>query len=178
MKITRFLPFYVMMLGILILSSCVTVHPNQKLLIGSWKPESVVKYVDQNTVQAPSATTSTPATAQPVKAKSADTSGKGRAPATPAVPIDQKMALMLDRLIVAEERSTLDISANGTGAKIYHGKVLKAKWKLKAKGTRIVGKELEGGRKFVADIVEISDKRLVVIERTQVGDMKVVYIKQ
>jgi hypothetical protein len=178
MKIIRFFPFYVITLGVLILSSCVTIHPNQKLLVGSWKPESVEKYVDPNAVQAAQATSATPATAQQVKAKSSDTTGKARTGATSAVPPDQKMTQLLDRMILAEQRSTLEINANGTGAKVYHGKVLKAKWKLKAKGTRIVGKELEGGRKFVADILEISERRLVVIERTQIGDLKVAYIKQ
>jgi hypothetical protein len=182
MKNNRLLIFCLFVLGVVFMSSCVTTHPNAKLIVGKWKPESVEKYIDPNAVPEPqTAASGQPGAnaAQPVKAKAGDSSrSAGAAGGAQAESPEQRMGAALDRLIRSEQRADFEVYDNGKAVKMYYPKPLKVKWKMKSKGTRVVAKELEGDRKFVIDILEITETRCVIIEHTRAGDLKIAYIKQ
>ncbi len=181
MKNNRLLIFSLFLFGVVFVSSCATTHPNAKLLVGTWKPESVEKYIDPNAIPEPqpAANTANAPVIQPGKVKPGDSSkisgAKGRAEAGQA---GQRKEAALDRLIRSEQRAEFQIFENGTAVKTFYPKPLKTKWKMKKKGTRVVAKELDGDRKFVVDLVDISERRCTIIEHTQAGDLKIVYIKQ
>lgn len=183
MKNNRLLLFCLFILGMVFFSSCATTHPNSKLIIGRWKPESVEKYIDPNSAPTPATQSDNSGmqpgsnSAQPVKARPGDSArnaGKGGAQAGNA---EQRMASALDRLIKMEQRAEFEVFPNGTAVKMYHPAPIKAKWKMKGKGKRVVVKKIDGDRKFVIDILELTETRCVLIEHTDAGDLKIVYTK-
>lgn len=180
MKQHRILSTLLFFASVILITSCATTHPNARLIVGTWKPEKIEKYIDPN-LPAPELA-SDMAGAKPTtatKARTADTTGKGGAQAgASAASMAQRKAEALDRLIRAEERSTMTIAADGNAAKNYPGTTIKVKWKMKSKGTHVVGKELGGSRRFDIEIVEISESRCTIIQRTEAGDLKITYVKQ
>lgn len=167
-----------LLVGAFLFTSCATTHPNSKLLIGKWKPVSVEKYVDPNDVPDVTNTNdnapTTAATIQPAKTRAADSSRSG---GNSNVQPGQRQSAALDRLIRMEERAEFEVFANGAAVKYYYPNPIKAKWKMKAKGTKVVVKGVANDRKFVIEIFEITDNSCTMIERTEVGDLKVKYTK-
>lgn len=148
------------------LASCgIGSHPNEKIIIGTWRPVKVEKIVDSSAIQA----AGDAAQAKTVKQKP----GTDRS-ATAEGGAGRKDA-ELNRLIQLEQRATLEIYPDKTAIKNYPGKALNAKWKMKGRGKRIVAKNLENKMTFVIEILEISKERIVVIEHVPVGDIKVEY---
>jgi len=176
MKRTQATLFSLLFLSLFLITSCAVVYPNQKLIIGRWKTESVEKYIDPHAAPAVKAETHA---AQPVKARPSDTTNKpGGSVNAQQIQIDQRKVAMFERFIRSEERSTLEVSPSGTAAKFFPGKSYKLKWKMKSKGMRVSVKDFDSNRKFDIDILEITDKRLVIIEHTELGDLKIVYSKE
>lgn len=170
-----------LLVGAFLFTSCATTHPNSKLLIGKWKPVSVEKYIDPNAVPEVSTTTDnapqTTAAAQPGKTRAADSSRVGtKANVQPGQPGQRKDAA-LERFMKMEERAEFEVFANGAAVKYYYPNPIKAKWKMKSKGTKVVVKGVANDRKFVIEILEITDTKCTVIERTDAGDLKVSYTK-
>ncbi len=156
--------------GILIyLVSCAaTSHPNEKIIIGKWRPLKVEKFIDSAAIQAMAGS------AGASKSKSTANPSKPSQTEGPAL---AKAEAALDRLVKAESRATLEIFPNKTAVKNYPGKPLQATWKMKGNGTRLVGKNLENKMKFTIDILEISKEQIVVLEHAPVGDVKITYVR-
>jgi hypothetical protein len=145
-------------------TSCATMQPNKKKLIGTWK---IVKFERYNIPNLPAQTTST---AQKAKTAPGDTAS--------ATLDASKMEEQLARLIKIEGSSTLTINANKTAVKEFRGKTSHAKWKLKNKGTRLLVDFKESGEKLTIDILHINDTSIVAFSNLPIGGFKVTYKKQ
>lgn len=150
-----------------LISSCATIHPNQKYLIGTWKAEKVEKYNVPN-LQIPAASTQgkTKPGTEDIKA-SADTAGQS-----------SRIEGQIARLIQSELRSSLTVNADKTAIKEYHGKTFHLKWKLKNQGTRLLAKSKETGRDMTYDILNINDTSAVVTASFPFGSLKITYKKE
>jgi len=160
--------------AIVILASCaVKPHPNEKILVGTWKALKVEKVVDSSALQAAMG-----AKTDTTKIKNTQNPKKDR-PVTPgATGKTNRKEMTYDRIVQNEMRSTLEIYANKTAVKKYPKKTINATWKLKGRGTRLVAKNKENKMKFVIEILEIQPEQIVVVEHLPVGDVKVVYGRQ
>ena len=163
----RIIPFCTIAVAIVIMTSCaVTSHPNEKLIVGTWRPVKVEKVVDSTALPAAA---SKPTEATQIKAKSAKPSGGGN---------NERVKTSLERLMQVEMRTNLQIFENKTAIKNYAGKPMKATWKMKGHGTRIIAKATENKTRFVIEILEINKERLVVIEHAPAGDLQVTYERE
>ncbi|MCX6304492.1 MAG: hypothetical protein NT040_05955 [Bacteroidetes bacterium] len=154
-------------IAVVIFASCAaTSHPNEKLIVGTWKPVKVEKIVDSVALKAAATQAGNSAQKQSKTGKPAGEGGASRKDAT------------LDRLVQSEMRATMEIFANKTAIKNFPGKPLHATWKMKGQGTLIVAKNIENKMKFTIEILEISKVQIVVIEHAPVGDIKITYEKQ
>jgi hypothetical protein len=170
------LHFTAFLAAILIFSSCATTHPNEQLIVGTWKPEKVEKWVDPNS--APEAKTEVTAP-QTIKVKSADTSRKSGDQGKGAVTaVDPRMEDALQRLMRVEERTNLEVFANKMATKSYPAKTVKATWKIKGKdGTKFVAKNIQTKEKTNFTLLELNESRVVLVEHTRAGDLKITYVK-
>ena len=149
----------------LLISSCATFYPNQKKLIGTWKPEKVEKY---NMPDLP-----TQAAANQQKARPGE---EGTTPATtPANP--SRAESQLARLIENEKRSMLTFNADKTALVDFHGKTIKGTWKLKKQGTRLLASSKETEQKLDLEILHVNDTSAVMIETLPFGSLKITYKK-
>ncbi|NQV02831.1 MAG: hypothetical protein HQ542_09305 [Bacteroidia bacterium] len=170
-------------------SSCATTHPNEKLIVGEWKPIKAEKYFtpeeeellkkaqEQSTGTRPTTTGDKPA---------ATTGGTSPTTSTPP-PSDQgrggdraggkNIGDELNRIIQAESRANIIIYPDKTAVKFYRARTVKATWKLKGKGTVLLAKDLEKKDKYRIDILEVDGGIMVVVENLPVGGIKVTYQK-
>lgn len=164
----RFLFLFLAAAAAFFMASCaVTSHPNEKLIVGKWRPVTVEKVVDSSVLQA-EATLKGDAGTQKSKTPGKTGAGGNRGG------VDRREA-NLDRLVKTEMRSNLEIFPDKTAIKSFPGEPIRATWKMKGKGTRIVAKNIENKMKFTIDILEISKERILVIEHAPVGDVKILY---
>ena len=167
MKRNRLFTICTIAVSMIVMASCgIAPHPNEKIIIGTWRPVKVEKVVDSSALQAAA---SMAGTSTPNKSKDGRPAGEGGGARKEAA---------LDRLVQSEMRATLVIYENRTAVKNFPGKPLHATWKMKGKGTRIVAKNVENKMKFVIEILEINKEQIVVIEHAQVGDIKITYQRQ
>jgi len=153
--------------SIIVLASCgITSHPNEKIIIGTWRPVKAEKVVDSSALLAAGSMAGTSAAKQSKDGRPAGDGGAGRKDAA------------LDRLVQSEMRATLEIFANKTCVKNFPGKPLHATWKMKGKGTRIVARNVENKMKFVIEILEIDKEQIVILEHARAGDIKITYQRQ
>lgn len=124
-------------------------HPNEKLLVGKWRPVSVEKVIPE---------------------KSAAKTGTVETP----VKTDERS----EQFMRNEQRTTLEITADKTAAKEYHGKLMKFTWKLKGKGKKMVARNLQTKEKYVLNIVEVTAAKLILIETLPAGTLKITYAKE
>ena len=151
-------------IALFILTSCaVAPHPNEKIIVGTWKPVKVEQIVDSSALKASISHSSDSTRKNPKPGRSAVAGGGNKKEAT------------LDRLAQNEMRATLEIFADKTAIKNYPGKPLHATWKMKGRGKRLVGKNVDNKMKFVIDILEIRNEEVTVMEHAPVGDLKIVY---
>lgn len=164
-----------LMAMILVFGSCVTTHPNEKLLPGTWKPQKVEPWISPEMAEQMKAQQETqkdqPAAQKTEPVASDPAKGKPTGNAS-----DQRNKI--DRLIGLEQRATLRIEPNHTVAKAYPGKTLKATWKLKANGTLLLAKNIETKEKYKIDLVEISPTHFVAIQHVGEGGVKITYVKE
>ncbi len=167
MNRNRIIAFCTIAVTIIVMSSCaITAHPNEKIIVGTWKPIKVEKIADSSALKAAASLAGNQGQKQSKEGKPAGDGGASRKEVT------------LDRLVQSETRATLEIFANHTAIKNFPGKPIHATWKLKGKGTRIVAKNVENKMKFTIEILEISKVQIVVIEHAPVGDVKITYERQ
>jgi hypothetical protein len=167
MNFKRLLSFFILSSLVIFLYSCAATYPNEKLIVGDWKTIKVEKY--EPPVKAPKPSN-----------KPADTTHKSHKKSSTATAVapDPKLEHQLERMIQTEMRSSMTVYPNKNVAKFYPGKTVKATWKMKKKGTRIVAKELNSDKKMTLDILEINDNTATVVERLPFGDIKILYMKQ
>jgi hypothetical protein len=167
MNNNRLIALSAIVAAIFIIASCsVAPHPNEKIIVGTWIPSSIEKIVDSSALQA----------AANMSGGNEQKSSKPGAPSGDGGAV--KKAAALDRLVQSEQRATMEIFADKKAVKNYPGKPVHLTWKMKGKGTRIVAKNLENGTTVVIDILEITKEQVVIIEHTQVGDIKITYERQ
>ncbi|MEI7661943.1 MAG: hypothetical protein WCK34_07095 [Bacteroidota bacterium] len=160
--------FSLFALALLFLASCaIGPHPNEKIIVGIWKPVKVEKIIDSSAIVSKTA-------------HSSDTAKKAPQPGRESRGgvNSGKIEASIDRFVQTEMRTTMEIFANKTAVKNYPSKPMHATWKMKGKGTRIVAKNLATKSKFVIDIEEISKDRIVIIEHAKVADVKITYERQ
>jgi hypothetical protein len=167
MNRNRTIALSLFVIAVFIMTSCaIAPHPNEKIIVGIWKPIKVEKIVDSSALLAAGVTPSD--TARKVQ-KTGKTTGNGDG---------SRKAAGVDRLVQSEMRATLEVFANKTAIKNYPGKPLHATWKMKGRGTRLVTVNVANKSKFVIDIVEISQDRVVVVEHAPAADIKITYDRQ
>ncbi len=166
---------------ILIASCATTSHPNQKMIIGNWSAQKVNAYIDPNAPPTPAVTAAN--SSEKLKVATQDTGkmavrvkrGEKAQNLTPEE-IAQYKAQKFQQVLRMEEKSMLKINADKTAEKIYPGKVIKGKWKMKKDGKRLIAKTKEKGR-MLFDILNLNDSVAVVVEHFPVGDVQVKYVK-
>ncbi|HTX88094.1 MAG TPA: hypothetical protein VMC08_03830 [Bacteroidales bacterium] len=162
------LPVWMIVMTVFLFACSIT-SPNAKLLVGSWKPVSAEKYVD-------------PAKAKPVVKQQAvpDSASlaKGKKTNPGMSEADHHAEMELERAINTEKRTPMIVKADKTAEKAYHQQTVKGSWKLKKQGKQIIFTEANSGKKLKADILQINDTTVVLVERLPVGDIKVKYVKQ
>lgn len=152
---------------LIFLGSCaVGTHPNERIIIGTWRPVKVEKVVDSSAIEA-AASLQTP--------DQGKKQGDSRAVAGGAV---SRTEAELDRLVQLEQRATLEIFPDKTAIKNFPGKPLHATWKMKGKGKKIIARNTENKMTFVIQILEIDKERIVVLEKAPVGDIRITYERQ
>jgi hypothetical protein len=171
MKIYKPITLIAFISMIVLANSCFITHPNEKMIIGKWKPVKVEKFNPPVTDSAAiaSLSSSTPKTDSVSLKKGKNIQGK----LTPA-----QMENQLNRMAVTEERTPLQVySEKKKFVKQYPGKTVTGTWKMKKKGTQIHAKADESGKKQTLNIEQISDTSFVVLEHFPYGDIRITYHK-
>lgn len=151
-----------------LISSCATIYPNQKKLIGSWKAVKVEKY---NVLNAPSQTAE--------DAQKSDSSTVEYTESQIVALQSSKMEEQRKRIVIKSElHSILTINADKTATKEIQGKTIHATWKLKNNGTRLLINSKETDRKMILEIKQVNDTSAIVVETLPVGDFKITYKKE
>ncbi len=149
----------------ILITSCATTYPNQKLLIGTWSPVKVEK---ANIPATPGRTGTTALKATPVTAPVKDSAASARE----ASQAEQQQA----RLMKIEYRATLTINADKTAIKEYPGKTIHGTWKMKSNtNLQVVSKEAD--KKMLFEILKINDTLAIVKEPLPFGVLKITYKK-
>lgn len=163
---------------VFLLASCATTsHPNQKLILGTWNAQKVSIYTDPNAPPVPAAKVTTPPAAPKTMAQDTSKHRKGeKNVARTPEEIAQHQAQRLEKLLQLEYKSRLKINADKTVEKIYGGKSLKGKWKMKKDGKRMIVKSKEKGR-MLLDVQYLTDSIAIIVEHFPVGDIQVKYIR-
>jgi hypothetical protein len=175
MKKLKLIILSAFIIAIPFINGCKVTYPNEKYLNGKWVPVKVEKYIEPGKVASEQANKQQ--SQQPV-VKSDTNVQKDKAKNSGTVQ-SRTPEQNLSRMIEVEQRTVLEIfPENKTVVKDYHGKVVKATWKMKKKGTRIIAKENTTGKKLTLDILEINDTSVVVIEHSPVGKIKIHYRKE
>ncbi len=149
------------------LFSCASLSPNNKILVGKWKPEYAEKYIEPGKEKK----TETKVVSDTAAEKKSKT-------VTNEMPNQQRADAEWERMVNTEKRTPLIVNEDHTLQKTFHQKTVKGSWKLKNKGKRLIMTESTTGQKLRADILEINDSMMVVVERLPVGDIKVKYVKE
>lgn len=84
----------------------------------------------------------------------------------------------LERFIRGEERAPLTIFADHTAMKEYHKNIIKASWKMKANGKKIVVRNIKNKEKYTMKVLELTETQLVIIEKLPVGSLKITYTRE
>jgi hypothetical protein len=169
----RTIAFFLFAITIVVVASCsILPHPNEKIIVGIWRPIRVEKIVDSSALQAANIHSADTVKNDPKPGKTAS-AGKGGGGAAGA-----RQGANLDRLAQSEMRATLEMFANKTAVKNYPGNPLHATWKMKGKGTRIIAKGVTNKKKFVIDILSLQQDQMIVMEHAGIGDLKVTYVRE
>jgi len=135
------------------------VYPNEKLLVGKWRPIKVEQVMPEHSGK------------QEMKK---DTAATRPSAGQSALSGDDR----LDKMMKAELKTMLEITGDRTAMKDYHGNKIKTTFKLKKGGTRIVARNIKTKEKYILNIVEVTDTQLVLIEKVQGAQLKITYVKQ
>jgi hypothetical protein len=167
MNQNKHINLFAFLFAVFILASCgITSHPNEKIVIGKWRPVTVEKIVDSSALQAAASMAGNSDKKQSKDGRPAGDGGASRKEAA------------FDRLVQSEQRATLEIFANKTAVKNYPGKPMNVTWKMKKKGTKIIARNVDNKMKFVLEVLEINKEQIVILEHAQVGDIKITYTRE
>ncbi len=179
-------------------TSCAITSPKEKLLVGTWKPVKVEKYISPEDMEklksknAQGTSSSTPGSSATnpsgkparmdsvTKAKmAAQSGGRGANEGdNPALRAEER----LNRLIQSEARADLVITSDKKAGKMavitLPGAPVKATWKMNHKGTKITTKNLKTKDKYVFDVIELTENKAVFIQNLPIGGIKISYTKQ
>jgi hypothetical protein len=158
-------------------TSCATFHSNQKLIVGKWKPVKVEKMLLDDKKQAgttPSAGTTTPVSNDTAMRAKMDAKGGGTGSGDAMAKSPDKISM----LYLSEQKVTLEFAANKTAVKDYRGKTIKATWKMKLTGKKIVLTDMKTNEKLVLEIVELTETQAVIIEKLPFASVKVTYARE
>ena len=168
--------FFLIFLSAL-LTSCATTSPNQTLIVGKWKPVTVEKILpEQASTDQQASTAGTPSgtSSQAGEKQQAGKSGRGGSTTDNRARAEEQF----NRLYRAEQRATLEVFADKNAVKDYNGTYVKATWKMKSNGKKIVAKNIKTKEKFVLEILEVSEKQLIIKENLPGGAFKITYAKE
>lgn len=187
MPMKRIVPIILLMAFAGFFTSCKTTHPNEKLIVGEWKPVKVEKYFTEeeqeqlNNMQ--TGNTKTKPVSPDPNTSTGNASGGNTTTGANVQPREgdqqqgRDLSNELQRLIRAESRANIIIYPDKTAAKFYRGRTVKATWKLRRNGTVFVAKDLKDKKKYRIDILSISDNTMEVVENLPVGGIKILYKK-
>ena len=152
----------------IIIFSCATTSPREKLLVGKWKP---VKVENANT---------------PIKKKgiAKPTAPDTLKPQAPDIKTDSftvvvpKEEQMLNRMIQSENRTSFQLNADKTAIKYYAGKAYNGTWKLKKHGTIFTARNPETGKKVEMEIIRLNDTSAMMTEQFPYGKIRITYHKE
>ncbi|HNY01733.1 MAG TPA: hypothetical protein PKG48_04060 [Bacteroidales bacterium] len=167
-RIHLYLFSFLLSIPLFLVSCGATSHPNEKVIAGKWVPVKVEK-INDSPQPAPDATVRPGERAE--QKAGAPNAGAGDGGAA-------KKREALERLAHTEMHAVMEINPDHTAVKNFPGRPLKASWKMKGRGKRIVARNLENKQKFTIDILEVTKERMVVIEHAPVGDLKITYARQ
>jgi len=169
----RLLTLFFVFTAAFLISSCATFYPNQKYLIGTWKPINIEKYSlqeHQNPVAGTEGKTNSG------EGGTTHSSGMDRQTFN-----EKKQNVMADlkssMAFYSDKTSSLTFKTNKTAIKEYQGKTVDAKWKLTNHGTRLLINSKEPGKKTTYDILHISDTTAIMTESFSILSMKITYRK-
>jgi len=151
---------------LLLTGSCATTHPNEKILVGTWKAVKVEKIVDTLNLSAKNISKKTPSRKNVTTPKSE----------TQEIAYSKGMEA-LDRFVKNEMNSTMVISPDKTAIRTFRGREAKVTWKMKGKGTRVVIKNPELGKTYVMEILSINKEEIVALVSSPIADIKLTYKK-
>ena len=117
----RTIAFCLFVIALFVVASCaIAPHPNEKIIIGIWKPVKVEKIIDSSALQAKNSHPGDTIRNDQKPGKSA-IAGKSTGTGT-----EVRKGATLDRLSQSEMRATLEIFTNKTAIKNYPGKPMHA----------------------------------------------------
>lgn len=183
------LPGFILVVAVFF-SSCVTIHPNEKLIVGEWKPVKVEKFfTPEEEEQLKNAQSQSTGTRPPAEVeKPAAATGNTSFSTTPPPPTpDQGRGgeraggrnpeAELNKRMQVESRSNMMIFRDKTLEKFYREKTVEGTWKLKGKGSVLVIKVPERREIYRVDIIKIAEDSLVVVGTLPIGGIKITYEK-
>jgi hypothetical protein len=152
----------------LLIFSCATMTPREKMLVGKWKP---VKIENANTPEHKK-TLATKTNTDTLKAKALEIKKDT------GVVRFSKEEEKLNRRIQTETRTTLQINADKTATIYFPGREVNTKWKLKKQGTIFSAHNPESGHKLELELLRVNDTSVTVIERLPEGGLRIIYHKE
>ena len=149
-------------------------HPNEKLLVGKWRAVSVEKILPETKTQQQDGATTPPSNPRSEPAGGAKAGAKGSAAGDPKARAEEQF----NRLYKAEQKSTLEIFENKTAVKDFNGNYVKATWKMKSNGKKVVAKNIKTKDKYVLEILELTETKAVILEKLPAGSLKITYARE
>jgi hypothetical protein len=174
MKFSKLISFIAISIILVFAVSCKVTYPTEKYLQGKWTPVKVEKYVEPGTASAKSSKSASSG----IKSTKVDTTDGAKGQAAVATTPESNEETMLNRMIVVEQRATLEVFTDKKMViKDYQRKIAKASYKLKKKGYLINAKEIDSGKKLSLEILSINDTSAVVVEKFPFGNIRIEYQK-
>ncbi len=170
MRMNKLFTLISVLISVYIITSCAATLPREKMLAGTWEPQKIVPYVS-NKQRGPVI----------VSTKNTDTTNlekqKTENKSTSAA-VNERQAEQIQHFIGAQMRTTMKLNADKTCEIQLPEKLINANWKLKKKGTILVIRNSESGKKNSLELVFVNDTTAMAIQRSNVGDFIVKYRKQ
>jgi len=161
-----------------LITSCATTHPNEKLIVGTWRTVKVEKYVDESAMKAAAATPSSKTGSNVNRTETTSPNDPQRGIQSTDAERENKVQNKLNRLIQSEERAVLVIDSGHFASKQYPGTLKRATWKMKPNGMVIIAKNLENKERVRMEIEEISENQAVIIQELPVGSLRITYARE
>ncbi|HPS72879.1 MAG TPA: hypothetical protein PLD52_01145 [Bacteroidales bacterium] len=157
----------------------------EQLLVGKWKPVSVERIDIPQAAGNAAMDKKIPGTPAP-EGQAKENTQSGQPAQTGKVVSDKggketserSEGDKLERFIRGEERAPLTIFADHTAMKEYRKNIIKASWKMKASGKKIVVRNIKNKEKYTLKVLELTETQLVIIEKLPAGSLKITYTRE